>query len=243
MYHFVKRKAVQGDCPGILRAIDEFCYTQHWMMHVGDKKLPFLQMSLDMASENTSGKLILVELGSYCGYSAIYLGSNLHFDRGDRLLCVEREPQCVFWTRRMLDYAGLAAVSVVQGTAADVGVWGATLSVDLLFVDHDKAAYLADLRLLEGLLHPGSVVVADNVLSFGQPLTEYLAHVRDPLGPYRSSQLHEGFVEYCGLGDSGGAAGIDSDGGGGGGSAGGGDETAALSAEAYKDGMEISVFR
>jgi catechol O-methyltransferase len=259
MYHFVRRKAVQGDSEAILRAVDEFCYTQHWMMHVGDQKLPLLQASLDMAKENsTSGKLTLVELGSYCGYSAIFLGSRLQHDRGDRLLCVEKEPACCAWTRRMLEYAGLTAtVSVVQGVAADVGVWGAALvceGVDLLFVDHDKSCYLSDLRLLEGagLLHTGSIVVADNVLSFGVPLTEYLAHVRDPLGPYRSSQLHEGEIEYCysgpGPGDAGitdgGGAGVIDGGGGGAGVGGGGGGAAALRAQVdYKDGMEISVFR
>jgi hypothetical protein len=40
------------------------------------------------------------------------------------------------------------------------------------------------------------VVVADNVLSFGVPLTAYLDYVRNPAGPYASSELFEGSVEY-----------------------------------------------
>ena len=46
------------------------------------------------------------------------------------------------------------------------------------------------------LLRPGCVVVADNVLSFGVPLTDYLNHVRATGGPYVSSLLREGLVEY-----------------------------------------------
>ena len=47
--------------------------------------------------------------------------------------------------------------------------------IDLLLIDHEKAAYLKDLQAIErrGYLRSGSVVVADNVLSFGSPL-----HVR-----------------------------------------------------------------
>jgi len=50
------------------------------------------------------------------------------------------------------------------------------------------------------LLHPGCVVVADNVLSFGAPLTDYLDHVRATEGPYASSLLREGHVEYSAVG-------------------------------------------
>ena len=47
------------------------------------------------------------------------------------------------------------------------------VGVDMLFIDHEKALYVDDLRMVEaaGLLEAGAVVAADNVLSFGQPLT------------------------------------------------------------------------
>lgn len=38
-------------------------------------------------------------------------------------------------------------------------------------------------------------MVADNVL-FNSPLTEYLDFVRNPLGPFESSRLEEGWIEY-----------------------------------------------
>jgi catechol O-methyltransferase len=39
-------------------------------------------------------------------------------------------------------------------------------SLDLVFLDHDKNAHLSDLELIlaERWLHPGSLVVADNIL-------------------------------------------------------------------------------
>jgi catechol O-methyltransferase len=54
--------------------------------------------------------------------------------------------------------------------------------VDFLFIDHDKNAYLADLLNIteRGLLHPGSIVVADNVGYPGSP--NYRAYVREQQG-------------------------------------------------------------
>ena len=67
--------------------------------------------------------------------------------------------------------------------------------VDVLFVDHIKERYLADLRLIEsaGLLRDGSVVCADNVVFFG--LQEYIDHVRSS-GLYRSSRTRTARLEY-----------------------------------------------
>lgn len=66
--------------------------------------------------------------------------------------------------------------------------------VDLVFIDHDKQVYLSDLILIEqaGLLHPGSVVVADNVLVFD--LHRYREHVKGP--NYSSTVTHESRLEY-----------------------------------------------
>ena len=203
LYHYVVGKAAQGDVSAILKTIDEFCYTQHWMMHIGDQKLHHLRSSLDKARENSPSHLCVTELGSYCGYSAIYLGSLLDKSRGDHLFCIEADPKCVGWTRRMIAHANLQdVVTVVATPASEVDIWHKELSkdhIDVLFIDHDKSQYLNDLLRIEkaGLLNAGSVVVADNVLSFGIPLTEYLDHVRDPNGLYSSSKLHEGFIEYA----------------------------------------------
>ena len=55
-------------------------------------------------------------------------------------------------------------------------------AVDLLFLDHDKNAYLADLQSIldRGWLHRGSIVVADNVRVPGAP--EYRAYMREQQG-------------------------------------------------------------
>lgn len=172
-------------------------------MHIGDQKLTFLKDSVATATASGVPHLCVVELGSYCGYSAMYLAGQLEGSRGDRLFCIEADPKCVGWTRRMISYANLdSVVTVVASPASDVDSWRASLSkehIDLLFIDHDKSQYLNDLLRIEeaGLLRTGAIVVADNVLSFGVPLSDYLSHVRDPTGLYTSSKLYEGFIEYA----------------------------------------------
>ena len=69
--------------------------------------------------------------------------------------------------------------------------------IKLLFIDHAKDRYLADLISLEPYLAKGCVVVADNMLCFdgGASLEPYLEHVRDE-SRYSYAILHEAPVEY-----------------------------------------------
>lgn len=206
LYLYVRQNAQEGDSASVLKAIDTFCYTRHWMMHIGDEKLSFLYSAIDeMKSLITKEGRIAVELGSYCGYSAVSIAARLDTSNGDMLYCVESEPQCVYWTHRMVAFAGLQdRVKVLQYAASDVEHWMLELPssrIDLLFIDHDKKEYLRDLQRIEqaGLLGENSVVVADNVLCFNAPLTAYMDYVRDtsPEGRYKSSRLHTGTIEYA----------------------------------------------
>ena len=202
LFVFVKSKAVQGDAPGVLAAIDEFCYTRHWMMHIGDKKLTFLNNAIDTMKSlhRHEPRRTLVELGAYCGYSAVSIASRLEPGR-DMLYSIENNEHCVFWTQRMVNYAGVQdRVTVLKYRGGECSAWKALLhtdSIHLLFIDHDKRQYLPDLKTIEGegLLQTNAVVVADNVVVFG--LQEYFQYVRDPHGPFKSSQLFEDTIEYA----------------------------------------------
>ena len=87
---------------------------------------------------------------------------NTMFVYQDRLYSIELNPDCCEWTRRVLSKAHLldSKVELVQGSA-DVGLellhCKHITHIDLLFIDHDKALYLADLILFEqsGLLRTG----------------------------------------------------------------------------------------
>jgi catechol O-methyltransferase len=63
-------------------------------------------------------------------------------------------------------------------------------------LDHDKNAYLSDLELIlaERWLHPGSVVVADNILVPGAPA--FRAHMRDNDGTLWHGAEHRTHADY-----------------------------------------------
>jgi catechol O-methyltransferase len=96
-------------------------------------------------------------------------------------------------------------LTVVVGTLGDGGATIERLrrefgfTVDFVFVDHDKSAYLPDLKriLEERWLHSGSVVVADNVKFPGAP--EYRAYLQAAEGKTWHTIEHDTHVEYQSL--------------------------------------------
>lgn len=72
-------------------------------------------------------------------------------------------------------------------------------AVDLVFIDHDKNAYLADLRSIlgRGWLHPGTIVVADNVGMPGAP--GYRSYLREHQGTLWDTVEHKTHLEYQSL--------------------------------------------
>ena len=205
----------------VLAAIDEFCQSRHWMMHVGPDKGHILAQKLygavkerDLGPRKT---FVCVELGTYCGYASVLLGRTLReaaerpAESGEgaanlecRLYTVEINPEYFAISRELIPLAQLETTIVLveipleinimetEDAAADIvssQIWateaknrqqqhqhqhngqreGLTSSlpqIDFLLIDHDKDAYLTDLKRLEreGLVRAGSIVVADNVL-------------------------------------------------------------------------------
>ena len=159
---------VIDDVDDVIRVIDDFCYHRSIMMNVGDEKGAILDRAVQRVRPRR-----LLELGTYCGYSALRMARAMP---EDSMLCsIEFSPANADIARRILDHAGVSGrVTVIVGSLGDGGGTMNRLeaehgfapgSVDFVFVDHDKAAYLPDLERIQarGWLHPGSVVVADNV--------------------------------------------------------------------------------
>ena len=198
----VTRHARPGDADDAIRVVDEFCYTRSIMINVGDEKGALL----DDAVRRVAPRLVL-ELGTYCGYSALRMARVL--PPGGRIVSVEFSEANARVARRILDHAGVAdRVSVVVGTLGDGGGTMEALeqqhglgpgAVDLVFLDHDKGAYLPDLErvLTRGWLRPGAVVVADNVRFPGAP--EYRAYMSREQGRTWRTTEHDTHVEYQSL--------------------------------------------
>jgi catechol O-methyltransferase len=199
---YVESNARRGDPRDAIRVIDDFCMNRSVMINVGDEKGEIL----DRAVRRAAPKQIL-ELGTYCGYSALRMSQVM--PAGARICSIEFSPANADIARRIWGHAGLGDnVQAVVGTLGDGGSTVDRLStehglgeasVDFVFIDHDKAAYLPDLELItaKGWLHPGSVVVADNVKFPGAP--EYRAHMQEQEGKAWRTTQHETHVEYQSL--------------------------------------------
>lgn len=195
---YVVARARRGDPADVIRVIDEYAYTESFLINVGDEK----GRILDAAVAGAKPARIL-ELGTYCGYSALRMAAAAP---SAHVVSIEFNPANADIARRIHGHAGVGErVTVVVGTLGDGGRTIDTLrrahglgagSIDLVFVDHDKKAYLPDLhRILEqGWLHPGSLVVADNVKFPGAP--EYHAYMTAEEGKRWRTTGHETHVEY-----------------------------------------------
>jgi catechol O-methyltransferase len=196
---YVLANARPGDVDDAIHVVDEFCYRRSVMMNVGDEKGEIL----DAAIRRTQPRRLL-ELGTYCGYSA--LRTSRVMPEGARLFSIEFSEANAAIARRLLAHAGVEErVTVVVGTLGDGGTTIAALedehgfaaaTLDFVFLDHDKDAYLPDLERIvaRGWLHPGSVVVADNVRVPGAPA--YRKHMRAREGHEWRTVEHETHVEY-----------------------------------------------
>ena len=195
----VLANARRGDLDDAIAKIDHFAYTQSFLINVGDEKGAIL----DAAIVRVKPKLLL-ELGTYCGYSA--LRTLRVAPRDARLVTIEFNADNAAIAQSLFEHAGVAdRVTIVNGTLGDGGKTAARLReacgfapgrLDFVFLDHAKDAYLPDLELIlrERWLHPGSVVVADNVKVPGAPA--YHAFMRQNEGKRFRTREHAAHVEY-----------------------------------------------
>src|SRR3954447_8824135 len=92
--------APPGDLDAAIRAVDDFCYRQSVMMNVGDEKGEILDAAVRRAAPRR-----LLELGTYCGYSA--LRTVRVMPDGAHLYSIEFNPDNAGIARRIVDHAGV----------------------------------------------------------------------------------------------------------------------------------------
>ncbi|KAM8961993.1 catechol O-methyltransferase-like [Pelodytes ibericus] len=173
---FVLKNGVRGDPQSIVDNIDTYCSQKEWAMNVGDTK----GLILDEIVKEIDPSALL-ELGTYCGYSAIRTARLLK--PGARLFTVEKNPVHAAVAKQMIDFAGVQdKVQILEGSTEDIipklKTTYAVDHFDFVFIDHMETRYKPDTKLLEdyGLLRKGSVLLADNV-SFHNS-QDFLKYVR-----------------------------------------------------------------
>jgi catechol O-methyltransferase len=192
-------RAPRGDVDAAIAVLDDFGYRRKLLINVGDEKGAILEQAVRRVAPRRA-----LELGAYLGYSALRIARAL--PPGGHLLSVELIPANAEIARRIAAHAGVAdRVTFVVGALGDGGRTLANLraqhglsaaSVDFVFIDHAKDEYLPDLgRILEaGWLHPGSVVVADNLRFPGSP--PYRRYMEAEEGTRWRTVRHQAHAEY-----------------------------------------------
>lgn len=194
---YVVANARQGDLDDVLATIDKFAYEKSFLINVGDEKGALLDAAVRRAETQ-----LALELGTYCGYGAMRIARAAP---AARVFSVEFSRANAEIARRIWAHAGVAdRVTCVVGTIGDGGKTLDALTqsgfapagLDLVFLDHDKNAYLPDLHSIldRGWLHAGSIVVADNVKLPGAP--KYLAYMREHQGTVWNTTEHKTHAEY-----------------------------------------------
>lgn len=114
----------------------------------------------------------VLEIGTSNGYSAIWLARELSVTGGE-MVTLELDAVKSEMARANLKRAGLyERVTVVEGPAlVSLQVLGGPF--DLVFIDAAKEQYPAYLEAVMPLVQPGSIVVADNMISHAEQTAAY----------------------------------------------------------------------
>ena len=194
---YVVATARKGDLDDVIATVDKFAYEKSFLINVGDEKGELLDAAVRRANPKRA-----LELGTYCGYSALRIARSAPDAKVFSVELAEANAQIA---RRIWAHAGVDdRVTCVVGTIGDGGRTLDALAghgfsagnLDFMFVDHDKSSYLTDLQsvLDRGWLHRGSIVVADNVRIPGAP--KYREYMNQQQGKLWNTVEHKTHAEY-----------------------------------------------
>ncbi|KAI9230866.1 MAG: S-adenosyl-L-methionine-dependent methyltransferase [Piptocephalis tieghemiana] len=171
--------APDGDPKAILDAVDKFSNTNEDIIHIGSCKGPLIDEQVHIIKPK-----VIVELGTYIGYSAIRLAYEaLKVNKEVQLHSYDIEPKMVETARKMVSKAGLSStIHIHHGEFKDLASelresLGPETYVDLILLDHWKPSYTPDTQKIidMGLVRPGTCLIADNCIIPGAPeFVEYI---------------------------------------------------------------------
>lgn len=146
----------------------------------------------------------VLELGTYCGYSTLFIARAL--PPGSRLLTVERDSRTAAVAEKVIRLAGFdeQMVELIAGSSEEViprlRAQHQLNRADLVLLAHRPRYYLRDLQLLEAhaLLPHGATVLADHVLFPGAP--RFLQYTKS-CGRYRCRLHHTSLPDFPAIKD------------------------------------------
>lgn len=179
LLQYVLTNAITGDIDSVISTIDDFCWNNHWMMHVGNEKGAIVEKAIFVTNPEN-----VLELGTYCGYSCLRILRNMT-KVGSKVYTIDPNQETVEKIAKpILKKAGvLERVIFLSGYSNEVlpnipKIYPG-LIFEAVFFDHAKREYYPDLLILESLELIGkfTILIADNVIVF--KIKEYLDYVQN----------------------------------------------------------------
>ncbi|MCH7413725.1 O-methyltransferase [Belliella sp. R4-6] len=113
---------------------------------------------------------VILEIGTYTGYSGICMARGLGKD--GKLITLDINDEIAPMVRGFFEKSGLAdQIDYQLGNALDL-IPNLEGNFDMVFIDADKANYINYYNLIIDRMNPGGIILADNVLWSGKILVE-----------------------------------------------------------------------
>lgn len=120
----------------------------------------------------------VLEIGTSNGYSTLWLAEAAR-NTGGVVTTVERSDYKVTLAKANFARSGLSAsIRQIHGDAEEVLARAADASVDLLFLDSERAAYAGWWPHLKRVLRPHGLLVVDNAVSHASEIVQFCTLVR-----------------------------------------------------------------
>ena len=148
----------------ILEEIESYTVkeTDYPSMLTGRVEGRFLQLILSL-----SGFRDVVDVGTFTGYSALAMAESIPSD--GKVLTIEHNPANANIAQGFFDRSPHGGkIALQRGEAIDILKSLPSEATDLVFIDADKANYLAYYHESMRILREGGLVVADNALWYGR---------------------------------------------------------------------------
>lgn len=145
---------------------------------------------LSMLSKLISPQLI-VEIGTYTGYSALCMAEGLRSD--GQLITIDINEELETFTRSFFDRSPYSKQIDYRIADAKLELENIDGPIDLVFIDADKRNYARYFDLIIDKMRPGGLILVDNVLWSGK--------IVDPKANDKSTNALRDFNQKC-LSDS-----------------------------------------